>query len=184
MNKYRNKPVWLNRKTLESWSLLAPPSNTVDSNHRDWSRFASVLEATVYREIRTYFQEEWVALQPKLTLKEKSRYSSAVHYVSDFLIKEPSKPLEVFTRWTLDEEIYKFVEAKGLMLPSAKLKFQLMEESLPNQRANLWIVSQQSSRYFGNNYPASISLCELAVELAKLKKTFSIQSKLRNPQQP
>ena len=180
MNKYRNKPVWLNRKTLETWSLLAPPSSAADSNFCNWSKFASILEATVYREIRTYFQEEWVALQPKLTLKEKSRYSSAVHYVSDFLIREPTKDLQRFwTPATNDDYPYRFIEAKGMMTAASKLKLQLMENILPHQRANLLIVSQEGLSYFGGNFGSSLTLKGLEPELINLREELGLCKALK-----
>ena len=179
MNKYRNKPCWINRKTLEGWHLFTPPSATADSNPNDWIRFDSQFECLIYQEIRRYFNDEWVTLQPKLTLKEKSRYSSSVSYVSDFLIKQPSQRLQAFQAGaTHDNHPYRFIEAKGLMTEAAKLKLQLMEEIFPDQRANLLIVSRYPTLYFGAKYAPSLSISELSNELAKLKKTFKISEQI------
>ena len=179
LNKYNAVPCWMNVSTMEKWQGLMPPNFTADGNPIKWTRFASKLERDVYEEIRMIFRQEWVVLQPKLTLKAKSRYSSSIIYQTDFLVCHPSQSTkQLCSKIESDNDLvgaYRFIEAKGVLTPAAKLKLQLMEVVLPHQRDRLVIVSREKEFYFGSNMPASDNLTSLSKVLKQLKKTILIQ---------
>ncbi|MEG4864489.1 MULTISPECIES: hypothetical protein [unclassified Microcoleus] len=148
-NKFNNKFVYYDRrlnKVLDYRPLGALGRDP------DIVKFDSILEFKVYLTLREYISDEFIHLHRSVLLKPKTVYSSAIRYIADFQIIAPN--------------LNCYVEAKGVLTPTAKLKFQAMELLKPEIRKLTIIVSEKRQSYFGVAYPQSLNLADLRAYLA------------------
>ena len=112
-------------------------------------KFDSKLEFAVYEILKRYIPVPRIILQVPIELKPKTLYSDKINYLVDFCVTDDRNNVDFF------------VEAKGLMLPGAKLKLKLLEILCPAIRSKLMIVSERKTCYFGKKYAPSETLTEL-----------------------
>lgn len=146
-NKYFAKPSFYDIKNnciLEYHPAGALPNNVM--------RFDSQLELKVFLILIQIYDLDMIERQYKIRLKPRTKWSDAMFYVADFYVAcgEPF-----------------CVEAKGLMTPESKIKIKMLEVEYPAMRANLILVSDKATYYFGKHYAPSVSIGNLRNELLK-----------------